>query len=469
MLFNTFLFVAFFAGVLAAHWAMPHRARNAFLLAASYVFYASWDWRFLALIWFSTLLDYGVGRALGSLTAERSRRFALLVSVVGNLTLLGFFKYYNFFVDSLDALLAPFGASGAGLHLDLVLPLGISFYTFQTMSYTIDVYRGSLAPVKSLPDFALFVCFFPQLIAGPIERAGHLVPQIQRHRRLSADDLHQGFALAMWGLFKKVVIADNLARVVDPIYELGAPPSGERALLATLAFTLQVYADFSSYTDIARGTARLLGFRLSENFRMPYFARDMGEFWRRWHVTLSSWLRDYLYIPLGGNVGRESRVAFNLFLTLFLAGLWHGSDGTFFFFGAYHGLLVVLARGYRKSHPVRPGSSPWPGALLTVFLFFVGLVLFRSQTLGQALEIYGAMLFHTQWGGWGWWEASAVALISVCGLVLMGFDALRRRFGDELFVLGWPLPARVLVYLGVFYAIVLTGRAEEVPFVYFQF
>ncbi|MGH0036318.1 MAG: MBOAT family O-acyltransferase [Myxococcota bacterium] len=466
MLFNSALFGTFFVAIFLLNFRAPHRLSNWLLLAASYTFYAAWNWKFLVLIWVSTLLDYVVGRVIGGTENPGTRRLALLVSLVGNLTLLGFFKYYNFFIDSLDLLLGQFGMSAASLHLDLVLPLGISFYTLQTMSYAVDVYRGKVEPVRSLRDFGLYVCFFPQLVAGPIERAHQLIPQIQRPRRITSQDLQEGVVLAAWGVFKKVVVADNLARIVDPVYAMEGTPSGLDALLAALAFTFQLYADFSSYSDIARGTARMLGFHLTLNFETPFFSRDMGEFWRRWHITLSTWLRDYLYLPLGGNRRSEPRVAFNLMTTLLLAGLWHGSDGTYFLFGIYHGAMVVLARWYRMIRPVREESPLWPGAVVSVILFGAGLVFMRAATVEQSATMFGAMFFDLHWDPDAWLD---VATIIVAAAPVLLFDVFHHRTGSDLFVLSWPVPARLVALLAVFYGIVLFGRADQMEFVYFQF
>ena len=466
MLFNSLVFVVFFAGVFLLHRALPHRARNLLLLLSSYVFYAAWNWKFLGLIWFSTLLDFFVAQAIARSDAPRTRRTLLLVSLTANLTLLGFFKYWGFFIDSLDALLAPLGASAAGLHLDLILPLGISFYTFQTMAYTIDVYRGDAEPVRDLADFALFICFFPQLVAGPIERASRLMPQIQNERRITSDDLHEGLALAAWGLFKKVFVADNLARIVDPVYALGAEPSGIEVLLATLAFTFQVYADFSAYSDIARGTARMLGFHLVRNFDVPFFSRDHGEWWRRWHISLSTWLRDYLYIPLGGSRTNEPRIALNLFITMFLSGLWHGSNATFLAFGSYCGVVLVLSRLYRKRFPAMEGQARWPGAITSVLLFAVGTVFFRAQTIGQCGDLFTAMLTDLHWQP----EALGTLLLLVgYAAPLLTFDFLHWRAGSDTFVLQWPAWARALTYTVLLQLVLVWGRSGALDFVYFQF
>jgi alginate O-acetyltransferase complex protein AlgI len=466
VLFNSFLFVLFFAAVFLLHWVLPHRARNLLLLVASYVFYATWDWRFLGLIWLSTLLDYALALAIAGSTSARTRRLCVTASVVANLSLLGFFKYYGFFVESLDVLLAPLGVSAAGLHLDLVLPLGISFYTFQTMGYTIDVYRGHVEPVRRLDTFALYVCFFPQLVAGPIERAAHLVPQIRNPRRITFAHLQEGLFLAVWGFFKKVVVADNLARVVDPVFARESGVGGMDVVVATLAFTFQLYADFSAYTDIARGTARMLGFDLMRNFRMPYFARDIGDLWRRWHVSFTAWMRDYVFVSLGGSRGGGARVAFNLFLTLFLAGIWHGSDGTMFLFGAWSGLCVVAARWYRQRRPPSESRSWVPGALVSTLLFAIGLVPFRAQTSSQCLAFLTAIVTDLHWHS----EAlEPLLLVILLASPLLVFDWLQQRAKTDLFALHWPAAARAAVYLVVFYSIALYGRSDAVEFVYFQF
>jgi D-alanyl-lipoteichoic acid acyltransferase DltB (MBOAT superfamily) len=418
------------------------------------------------LLWLSTAIDYVAGRAIGGSRNARVRRAWLAASVVSNLAILCFFKYWDFFVDALDALLSPLGTSAAGLHLDLVLPLGLSFYTLQTLGYTIDVYRGHFQPVRSLVDFSLFVGFFPQLVAGPIERAPHLLPQLRTRRRIDSLALREGAVLAGWGWFKKTVLADNLARIVDPVYAQGANPDGIEVVIATLGFTLLAYADFSGYTDIARGTARMLGFDLVRNFDTPYLSRDLGEFWRRWHVSLSSWLRDYLFLSLGGSRVGRARLTFNLWLTLFLAGLWHGSDGSFVLFGIYHGTLVAGTYWYRRWRPLRAGSAAWPGVIGTFLLFAFSMVAFRADDGSHTLALYGALFSGLHWSPDQW---GPLCLVVLCALPLFAADLLQRRAGHDLYVLDWPLPARVAVYTAVFYAIVLFGRAEGYEFLYFQF
>jgi len=315
-------------------------------LLASYFFYGCWDWRFLGLIWLSTIVDFACGRELdkrkrgttgedGGPSSEpyfhsrRGRRTILFVSVAANLGILGFFKYFDFFVGSAATLLDMIGLPLERRLLNVILPVGISFYTFQTLSYTIDIYRGQIRAHGSLLDFAVFVAFFPQLVAGPIVRAREFIPQVSRRRHLNLDQIYEGGYLILWGLFKKVVIADNLALLVDGVFQSDAPLLGGTVLVALYAFSVQIYCDFSGYSDIARGCAKMMGFEIRLNFKLPYFESNPAEFWRRWHISLSTWLRDYLYIPLGGNRKGATRTCINLALTMILGGLWHGAAWTF--------------------------------------------------------------------------------------------------------------------------------------------
>lgn len=466
MLFHSFLFVAFFACVWLVTLSLPQRWRNAFLLAASYVFYAAWSWKFLFLLLASTLFSYFAGRAIGASQSARTRRVWLALSVVGHLGVLCFFKYYGFFLDALDVLLLPLGVSAAGLHLDLIFPLGLSFYTLQSLGYVIDVYRGHFKPVHGPVDFALFVGFFPQILAGPIGRAPQLVPQIREQRRIDGVALREGGYLVLWGYFKKVVLADNLARIVDPVFSKGANPDGLEVVIATFGFTFLAYADFSGYTDIARGTARLLGFDLVRNFDTPFLSRDMGELWRRWHMSLSFWLRDYLFLSLGGGRVGPARLTFNLWLTLFVAGLWHGSTGSFVLFGMFHGTLVAATYWVRRVRPVRAGSARWPGVLGTFLLFAFSMVAFRADDGRHALDLYGAIIAGVHWDPTQW---GALILVAICALPLFVTDLLQWRAGHELYVLRWSLPARIATYVALFYAIVIFGRSEGYEFLYLQF
>jgi alginate O-acetyltransferase complex protein AlgI len=362
MPFNSFAFAVFLPTVLLLYWALPKRGQNLLLLGASYFFYGYWDWRFLSLLAISTVVDYTaalrIEREHGGLdsTSRRRKKVWLLASLCTNLGLLGFFKYFNFFADSFAELLASLGLTVNPMYLSVVLPVGISFYTFQTMSYTIDVYRGRMPATRRFFDFALYVSFFPQLVAGPIERAAVLLPQILNHRCFSRVQFLDGTHLIFWGLFKKVFVADNLAPVADRIFAAGSCSAAE-TLLAAYAFAFQIYCDFSGYSDIARGCAKCMGFELMLNFDHPYVAENPREFWQRWHISLSTWLRDYLYIPLGGNRGGNLLMYRNLALTMLLGGLWHGAAWTFVIWGAYQGVLLI---GHRIIETIRKPSPPIP-------------------------------------------------------------------------------------------------------------
>jgi len=328
MVFNSIQFVLFFVVVVAVYWRLSHRHRTYLLLAGSYFFYGCWDWRFLSLLLISTIVDYNTGLLIAKSEAQSVRRRWLAVSMIVNLGLLGVFKYFNFFVGSLHEVLLATGVKHSVPVLSIILPVGISFYTFQTMSYTLDIYRGKMQPTRDFLNFALFVSFFPQLVAGPVERAASLLPQMSAEKTFSTRACASGIELMAWGFFKKMFIADNLAVIVDHVY---STPVGEQSgieiLLAMYAFTIQIYCDFSGYSDIARGTARCLGFELRMNFRCPFFATNPQEFWSRNHISLSTWLRDYLYFSLGGNRGGEWFTYRNIMITMLLGGLWQERRG----------------------------------------------------------------------------------------------------------------------------------------------
>ncbi|HRX87557.1 MAG TPA: MBOAT family protein, partial [Phycisphaerae bacterium] len=412
MLFNSFQFAAFFVAIYALYCLTLRRVRvqNVLLLIASYFFYGCWDWRFLALIALSTVIDYVVGGLLDRRSGEgtgayaygsRARQVLLATSVVANLGILGVFKYYDFFAAQAGTLLAGIGLPWEPRFLHVILPVGISFYTFQTLSYTIDVYRDEIRACGSFVDFATFVAFFPQLVAGPIVRARDFLPQVRAPRHLDAAQFGEGGYLVLWGLFKKVVIAGNLATLVDGVFS-AAPGaySGGAVVVAVYAFAVQIYCDFSGYTDIARGCAKMMGFELMLNFNLPYFARNPADFWRRWHISLSTWLRDYLYIPLGGNRKGPRRTLINLALTMLLGGLWHGAAWTFVLWGAYQGGLLIVHRlampalnrwTQFKSQPVR---AAWNALVIVVFFQFVcvGWLIFRAESVGQIADMAGAVL-----------------------------------------------------------------------------
>ncbi len=480
MLFNSLEFFVFLAAVLVVQAALAPTPRKVALLAASYLFYAAWDWRFLSLIALSTGLDFVVGAALGrdpgtqpeAAPPGRRRRLLLATSLVVNLGMLGFFKYAGFFATELAELLAPIGIRPTPFVVSVVLPVGISFYTFQTLSYTIDIYRGRLRPTQSLLDFALFVAFFPQLIAGPIERASRLLPQIESIRRPSSVEFSSGFRLVLWGIFKKVVIADRLARVVDFVYASGTEPTGPEIWLATYAFAFQIYCDFSGYTDVARGVARMLGFDLMVNFRLPYLARNPAEFWRRWHISLSTWLRDYLYISLGGNRRGTFATYRNLMITMLLGGLWHGANWTFLLWGAFHGGLLVGHRALSSTlYRVAPASDigawlwAWSSRLLVFHLVCIGWLIFRADSVAHATTLLVRGFTSVSPGAAAqWWMPLCILL-----LPLMAYQYWQTRL-DEL----EPIESaagviRYLVPSMFLFAIILLGEDFGAPFLYFQF
>jgi D-alanyl-lipoteichoic acid acyltransferase DltB (MBOAT superfamily) len=406
-------------------------------------------------------------------SGHAQRRYFLLLSVVTQLALLGFFKYYDFFISSIEQGLIALGCDPPGWELGIIVPIGISFYTFHTMSYTIDVYRGELMPTESLIDFALFVSFFPQMIAGPIARARELLPQFQQPRTLSWSSIQCGTWLLGWGLFKKMFIADNLARIVAPVYTAGSSVSGPQVLMATYAFAFQIYCDFSGYSDIARGISRLVGIELMLNFDLPYTATNPREFWRRWHISLSTWLRDYLYRPLGGNRGTTILIYRNLMLTMILGGIWHGARMNFLWWGIYQGALLCLHRiaepGLLKITPASDrGKAVFRFVSWLVFFHLVcyGWLLFRCQSNAQIVELTKAL-------GSNWGEASLVlntaARIIFYIMPLLIVEFFQWRSENLLVPLCWPTPVRWALYVACFYLTLSCGAFDVTEFIYFQF
>lgn len=465
-------FLVLLAIVVPPYFLLPRWVQNYLLLVASYVFYGWWDPRFLTLIAAISTLDYGCALAIarGSAPVPRPalRRLALATSLAGNLLTLGFFKYFGFFVGSLHRL-------GEAIHLNLplpvlhvVLPVGVSFFVFQSMSYTIDVYRGRLPATRRYLDYLLFVSFFPQLVAGPIERATHLLPQVLSPRQPTLAGCYSGVQLMAVGCFKKLVLADNLALVADRVFD-SAAPQGWSVLLGTYAFALQIYCDFSAYTDIARGVARVLGFEIVENFRFPFLATDPSDFWQRWHISLSSWLRDYLYVPLGGSHGGRWLTLRNLMLTMLLGGLWHGAAWHFVVWGAYHGALLVIYRVLPLAPLPAGGPLGWR-FWLRCGIFFqlsgVGWLVFRATSLTQVWQLLRGL-------GTGWSLAvspePALLVVPGLGLSLVAFQAWHYRRADPEPWTRWPAWLRCLFYVGLFYGLVFLTAAHRNAFIYFQF
>ncbi|MBN1346304.1 MAG: MBOAT family protein [Phycisphaerae bacterium] len=472
LLFNSVTFAAFLPVVLVVYYALSQRRQNLWLLAASYLFYGWWDWRFLSLILLSTLVDYAAGLGIDRSEREGGRKAWLAVSVVVNLGILGFFKYFNFFAESFAAMITPLGLEASTVTLDFVLPVGISFYTFQTMSYTIDVYRGRLAPARDPLTFALYVAYFPQLVAGPIERATRLLPQLQAPRRVTADHLSTGGVLILLGLFKKVVLADSVAGGVDAVFASPAGHSSAVLLRAAYLFTIQIYCDFSGYSDIARGVSRLFGIELMENFQQPYLSTNITEHWRRWHVSLSSWLRDYVYIPLGGNRLGHARTYVNVMTTMLLGGLWHGANWTFVIWGAIHGAYLVIHRalvGDRKIPErmrvtgLRSGLVFIVKLLVTMHLIVLTFVFFRSPNVGMALEYLWGIVSMRGGEPFGWLNPAMLLLL----LLMVDVPQYLRR--DHTVVLRASWPVRGGYYAFLLLTLVIMGGAASEPFIYFQF
>lgn len=383
MVTSSFTYLLFFLCVSVLYWRIGARARqNIFILVASLVFYAWWDWRFCGLLLLSASIDFYCGRAIHRSVALQTRRAWLLVSLCVNLGILLYFKYCGFFIDSAIEMMEIFGVPVHRPVLNVILPLGISFYTFQTLSYTIDIYRQQFRPTNDFVAYCCYVCFFPQLIAGPIERAGRLLPQFTTDRKFEAEKAVSGLRLILWGLFKKICVGDSIAKYADAAYAQGVENAPSVAIFGTLCFGIQIYADFSGYTDIARGSARILGFDLVKNFRLPYLATSPQDFWRRWHISLSTWFRDYVYIPLGGNRHGIGLQCIAIMVTFLLSGLWHGAGWNFIGWGVVHGFLVCIS--------IIMGLSrlKWLGWLVTFTSVMALWVLFRSASIQQALDMF---------------------------------------------------------------------------------
>jgi D-alanyl-lipoteichoic acid acyltransferase DltB (MBOAT superfamily) len=465
--FNTPEFLLFFPAVLLLYGLVRRNTvpRETLLLAASYFFYMSWDWRYAGLLAFSTAVDWALGLALGRTERPRPRRVLLVVSLVVNLGILGLFKYWNFVMESLAWTSAAVGSSWTPPLHRLLLPVGVSFYTFQSLSYTIDVYRREIPVERSLRRFALFVSFFPQLVAGPIVRASEFLPQLHRTPRVTREAFHSGLLLIFRGLVKKVVLADLLAVLaVDPVFARPTQFGSLALLLGLYAYAFQIYCDFSGYSDVAIGAARMLGYAIPKNFERPYLARNVRDFWARWHISLSTWLRDYLYIPLGGNRGARWKTVRNLMLTMLLGGLWHGAAWTFVAWGAWHGLLLVLARGSAKRPDATEGRAVvWRQRLITFHLVLLGWLLFRAQDL-PTLTAYAQGLVALRGG-----TALHPAVLLLLALAVAAHVVPKERVErwSERF-LRLPVPLQGAAYAGAILA--FCGLSAGGPsFIYFQF
>ncbi len=479
MLFNSFAFAVFLPAVFILYWILPQktpRVQNAFLIATSCLFYGWWDYRFLGLLLVSSVIDFIAGRLLAVTGAPLRRKWLVALSLGVNLAILGFFKYYGFFAHSFADLLGAMGFRADIATLNIILPVGLSFYTFQSMAYTIDIYRSHLTPARNWIDFFAFVSFFPQLVAGPIQRAGELLPQFQRTRELRLNELRLGGEQLLWGLFKKVVIADNLAGPVEQIFNQ-APSMGSRTLVCgAFFFAIQIYCDFSGYSDMAIGIARFFGFKLTRNFAYPYFARNLIEFWQRWHISLSTWFRDYVYIPLGGNRVGKGRHWVNLVLTFAISGLWHGANWTFIVWGLLHGLLYLACVSILGGRPrevsndgrVIPSLGDFTSMACTFGVVSLAWIFFRADSSGAAIGYLSAM-FSNFSGGTSYIPAPTLLKMSAFGSCLLLIEWLRRTKTNALELPSWPRYLRWPIYYGVILLILWEGNFNYVPFIYFNF
>ena len=472
MLFNSIEFALFLPVVFLLYWFVFRRsvrAQNLFVVAASYLFYGWWDWRFLFLIAFTSLCSWGSGLLIERYRQRPVAKAVHVLNIVLNLAILGVFKYYDFFVTSFANLFLH--GRTDGLLLNIILPVGISFYTFQALSYSIDVYRGKLEPTRDIVQFFAFVSFFPQLVAGPIERATNLLPQFAKPRTFDYAQAVDGMRQILWGLFKKIVVADNCASYVDFVYGAYSTQSGLTLAIAAVLFAFQIYGDFSGYSDIAIGTSKLFGIKLMRNFDNPYFSRDIAEFWRRWHISLTTWFRDYVYIPLGGSRVSKAKVVRNTFVIFLLSGFWHGANWTFLAWGAYHAVLflplILLGRnrkftGVVAEGRILPSWSDFGRMLLTFILVTVGLVLFRADSISQAWH-YLALLPQ---GGAAYTEGLVACTVYVLLMLVMEWIHRAGNHGLDLHIRSTAL--RILLYYSLI-VIMFFAYTNSEAFIYFQF
>ncbi len=482
MLFNSIDFAVFLPIIFILYWFVTNKdlkLQNLLIVVSSYVFYGWWDWRFLSLIFFSTIVDYSIGIALSKEENQLKRKLLLWTSILVNLGFLGFFKYYNFFLDNFLTAFSFFGHPLNASTLNIILPVGISFYTFQTLSYTIDVYNRKLEPTKDFIIFTAFVSFFPQLVAGPIERAKHLLPQFYFKRTFDYSKAVDGMRQILWGLFKKIVIADNCAKYANLIFNHSGEYSGSTLILGALFFTFQIYCDFSGYSDIAIGTSRLFGFDLMRNFAYPYFSRDIAEFWRRWHISLSTWFRDYLYIPLGGSKGSMRKKIRNIFVIFIVSGFWHGANWTFIVWGALNAVyflpIMLLNRNRLNTDIVAFGKylPSWKEVFnmtLTFGLTVFAWIFFRAENMAQALSYIGT-IFSKSLVAFpnfpGMHNAEIIIILTLLFIIVEWFGR-EEQFAIAKIGIQWKRPLRYAMYFVIIIAILWFGGSEQ-EFIYFQF
>ena len=482
MFFNSIDFAVFLPTIFILYWFFTNKnlkLQNLLIVIASYLFYGWWDWRFLALILFSTIVDYSIGCKLKTESNQTKRKVLLLTSIIVNLGFLGFFKYYNFFIENFITAFSLIGTKIKPRSLSIILPVGISFYTFQTLSYTIDVYKKKLAPTKDFISFSAFVSFFPQLVAGPIERATHLLPQFYKKRTFNSTKAIDGMRQILWGLFKKIVIANNCAEYANIIFNNSSDYSGSTLFMGALFFTFQIYGDFSGYSDIAIGTSRLFGFNLMPNFKSPYFSRDIAEFWRRWHISLSTWFRDYLYIPLGGSRGGTWTKVRNTFLIFIVSGFWHGANWTFIVWGilnAIYFLPLLLSRSNRNNLGTVALGKSFPclkelfSILLTFSLIVFSWIFFRADNIQHAisyvLEIFSPTLFRLP--NFPGINSSITTITLIIIFIIIEWKGRDSEHAIANLGAKWPPLLRHLIYYIIIFLIFFFAGKEQ-QFIYFQF
>ncbi len=482
MLFNSLGFAIFLPIVFFLYWFVVSKnlkAQNTLLLISSYYFYSCWDWRFLFLLIFSTLLDYYTGLKMSSSNSQKSRRFWFWTSICINLGFLGVFKYYNFFASSFAEALSGLGFNVHPSLINVILPVGISFYTFHGLSYVVDIYKNRIEPEKNYITYAVFVSYFPLLVAGPIERATHLLPQIKRKRSFDYYQATDGLRQILWGLFKKIVIADNCAQYANMMFENPDHFSGSGLLLGAIFFAFQIYGDFSGYSDIALGTSKLFGIELLQNFSFPYFSRDIAEFWRRWHISLSSWFKDYLYIPLGGSKGNTWMKVRNTFIIFIVSGFWHGANWTFIIWGLLNAIYFLpLLFSNKNRHHIEivakghffPSTKETFSILITFGLTVFAWIFFRAESVSDALnyisKIFSSSLFEIpRFPKMG--RAKTTILLTVFMLIIEWLGR-ENNYALEKIVPKWKAPIRYAFYYAIIFCIFWYGQKEQ-QFIYFQF
>ena len=482
MLFNSIDFAIFLPIIFILYWFVTNKnlkLQNLLIVVASYIFYGWWDWRFLSLIIFSTIVDYSIGLLLSKQENQTKRKILLWTSILVNLGFLGFFKYYDFFLDNFITAFSFFGTEINANSLNIILPVGISFYTFQTLSYTIDVYKRKLEPTKDFIAFSAFVSFFPQLVAGPIERATSLLPQFYTKRHFDYSKAVDGMRQILWGLFKKIVIADNCAQYANIIFNNSSEYSGSTLVLGAVFFTFQIYGDFSGYSDIAIGTSRLFGFNLKQNFAFPYFSRDIAEFWRRWHISLSTWFRDYLYIPLGGSRGGTWNKIRNIFIIFLVSGFWHGANWTFIIWGALNALYflpIFITNNNRNNIDTVAKGKYLPSVRefllmsLTFGLTVFAWIFFRAENISHAFsyisEIFSNTLFT--YPTYDKDDSKKTIFILLFIFIIIEWIGREKQFAIQQLGLKWVWPLRLTMYFIILIIIFWFGGSEQ-QFIYFQF